>query len=166
MILGVAGSNGLEYIQETDVKIVYGVDINETYLKACQSRFPELKDRLRLLCRNVSDIDISLPTADYVIANLFMEYVGIDIFTMQLLKISPLHVSCVIQKNREEAFVSQSPYMNSFKEISAIHRDISETKLTDSMENIGYRFAGKEKYCLPGNKSFIQLEYTYQKIEV
>ena len=42
MILGVAGGNGLEHISREKYRKVYGVDINEEYLKAVSERYAEL----------------------------------------------------------------------------------------------------------------------------
>ena len=51
MVLGVAGGNGLEHVDRNKYQTVYGIDINEGYLKAAKERFPELSDVLKLLKR-------------------------------------------------------------------------------------------------------------------
>ena len=39
MILGVAGGNGLEHIQKTRFKKVYGIDVNQHYLNQTAERY-------------------------------------------------------------------------------------------------------------------------------
>lgn len=45
MILGVAGGNGLEYVEKSKYQKVYGVDINATYLKEVSKRYSLLDGR-------------------------------------------------------------------------------------------------------------------------
>ena len=49
MILGIAGGNGLEYVDTEKFKKVYGVDINEEYLKVVSERYAELSGVLECL---------------------------------------------------------------------------------------------------------------------
>lgn len=39
MILGVAGGNGLEHIDNEKIKKVYGVDVNKDFLTECEKRY-------------------------------------------------------------------------------------------------------------------------------
>jgi len=41
LFLGVSGGNGLEHIDTDKVKMVYGIDINESYLDETQKRYGE-----------------------------------------------------------------------------------------------------------------------------
>ncbi len=43
MILGVAGGNGLEYVDKNKFNRVYAVDINEEYLKTVSARYSSSK---------------------------------------------------------------------------------------------------------------------------
>lgn len=47
-ILGVAGGNGLNHIDISQIQTVYGVDINQNYLDACKEKYINLKDCLIL----------------------------------------------------------------------------------------------------------------------
>ena len=49
MILGIAGGNGLEYVDTEKFRKVYGVDINEEYLKVVSERYAELSGVLECL---------------------------------------------------------------------------------------------------------------------
>ncbi len=70
MILGIAGGNGLEHIQKTNLKDkfkrVYGVDVNPSYLKEVNNRYLGLDGILECLCINLIDEADKLPEADMV----------------------------------------------------------------------------------------------------
>lgn len=76
MILGVAGGAGLEHVAGEQFEKIYGVDINETFLKECETRFEHLKPMLELINVDLMDETIVLPKADLVICNLVAEYIG------------------------------------------------------------------------------------------
>ncbi len=44
-----------------------------------------------------------------VIANLLIEYIGYDCFQKAIVQTSPKYVSCIIQINMEDSWVSDSP---------------------------------------------------------
>ena len=160
-ILGVAGGNGLEHIDTSKIKKVYGIDINQNYLNVCKEKYKRLKDYLVLEKLDLSDISNELPATDIVIANLFIEYIGIDIFAKQLLKNPPKYVSCVIQKNTNNDFVSDSPYIKAFDGISVLHKDIEKDSLVKAMSTIDYGLIFSEEHLLPNLKKFIRLDFRY-----
>lgn len=80
VVIGVAGGNGLEHFGERFV-VVYGIDINPEYLKVCEQRLqPVMGERLQLIELDMSDSKSVLPKADLVVADLLIEYVGVEIF--------------------------------------------------------------------------------------
>ena len=158
-ILGIAGGNGLEHIDTSQIKTVYGIDINQNYLDVCKEKYRYLKDCLILKKLDLSNISNDLPMADIIIANLFIEYIGIDMFIKQLSKKLPTYVSCVIQKNLDTNFVSESPYEDAFDEISALHKDIEKDSLVKAMNKIGYNLIFSKEYLLPNMKKFIRLDF-------
>ncbi|WP_326907994.1 methyltransferase type 11 [Sedimentibacter sp. MB31-C6] len=165
-ILGVAGGNGLEHIDCSKIKVVYGIDINQDYLDVCKEKYKNLDDYLVLKKLDLADIANDLPVADIIIANLFIEYIGIDMFIKQLSKKVPPFVSCVIQKNLDINFVSDSPYTEVFEEISLLHRNIDKNSLVNAMSTIGYSLIIFEEHLLPNMKEFIRLDFTNNKIVV
>ncbi len=158
-ILGVAGGNGLDLINKDNIKKVYGIDINEDYLKICRERYAYLGSCLKLQRIDLTDLKAELPAADMVIANLFIEYIGTEFFAEQLKKNVPEYVSCVIQKNQEEEFVSDSPYTRSFTEIAGLHSDIDKEELTRKLNTIDMVLIREEEILLPNKKVFIRLDY-------
>ena len=156
-ILGVAGGNGLEHISPSTK--VYGIDVSEAYLKACARRFAHRGESLVLIQADLSDEAACLPPARLVIANLFIEYVGINCFARLIKTASPRYVSCVVQNSGADSFVSSSPYSQAFAEIALIHHDIDVQCLETAMKDAGYVRIKKTKTMLPNDKSFLRLDF-------
>ncbi len=113
MVLGIAGGNGLDHVDPEKYQCVYGVDINEDYLHAVESRYADLSDVLKCLKVDLINESDLLPHAELIIANLLIEYIGYEAFQKAVKTVDPLYVSCVIQINTDsEQWVSDSPYLH------------------------------------------------------
>ena len=126
MILGIAGGNGLEYIKKEKIKKVYGIDVNQSYLNEVKERYPHLDGILECLLINLLKETDKLPNADMIIANLLIEYIGYECFQKVIRQVNPKYVSCVIQINTEDNWVSNSPYLYVFDKLNQVHRKIEE----------------------------------------
>ena len=80
MVLGIAGGNGLEHVDKDKFQKVYGVDINEDYLKTVTERYQSLTGTLECLHIDLITEPEKLPKAELVIANLLIEYIGYEAF--------------------------------------------------------------------------------------
>lgn len=80
IVLGVAGGNGLEYIDTQKVQKVYGVDINHKYLEKCAERYKSLDGIFEGICMDLTDKNNALPHADMMVADLLIEYIGYPSF--------------------------------------------------------------------------------------
>lgn len=161
MVLGIAGGNGLEHIDTKKIQKVYGIDINCHYLSECKKRYAsKLENKLECLCIDLSDKKAKLPYADLVVADLLIEYIGYDVFQNVIIKIRPKYVSCVIQQNTDDSFVSTSPYIHVFDQLESIHIDITEECLSETMQKIHYSLIDKDVQSLPNEKKLIMLTYT------
>ena len=158
-ILGIAGGNGLEHVSTTGLKTVYGLDINAEYLAACKERYGHFGERLQLVRCDLSQPDACLPQAELIVANLFIEYIGLARFVSHIANTQPRYVTCVIQHNLGEQFVSHSPYTHVFDEIGALHSDIAEQSLTAAMEETAYDRVLRTAIALPNAKQFIRLDF-------
>ena len=76
-VLGVAGGNGLEKINQSVTKRIVGVDINQQYLDEVQRRFSSLAG-LELHCLDLAGPDFSLAPTALVHAALIFEHTGLD----------------------------------------------------------------------------------------
>ncbi len=160
MIMGIAGGNGLEHITNEKYQKVYGIDINEEFLRSTSERYKSLADIL--VCLNIDIVTETdkLPEAELLIANLLVEYVGYEAFTKALEKVKPQYVSCVVQINGDTTqWVSDSPYIHAFDELDSVHHQMEENELTLAMKDVGYKLISKTKESLPNGKSFVRLDY-------
>lgn len=116
-ILGIAGGNGLVNINRDSTEKVYGFDVNQEYLDQCKIRYSYLGDILELLCCDLSNIHIKLPYTNILICNLIIEYLGIESFAglIENNNDNIQVISCVIQKNNCNHFVSNSGLDSAFE---------------------------------------------------
>ena len=159
MILGVAGGNGLEHIQKDKFEKIYGVDVNSSYLKEVTRRYPDLDGLLECLCINLIDEANKLPKADMVIANLLIEYIGYENFSKTIQFVNPKYVSCIIQINMEDSWVSDSPYLHVFDKLEQVHHQMEEQILEETMCKIGYHTIKTLEHMLPNGKKLVQIDF-------
>ena len=148
MVLGVAGGNGLEHVRRDKYQTVYGVDINEDYLRTVSERYSNLTDILKCLNIDLTHNADQLPKAQLLIANLLVEYIGYDAFQRVILKVNPEYVSCAIQINTDDKqWVSDSPYLHAFDRLDEVHHQMDEKSLLAQMQEIGYKDILKKRLC-------------------
>lgn len=159
MILGIAGGNGLEHIHKEKYRHVYGIDINQDYLNVCTKRYPELSEIFSPVLCDLQEKTIILPSAEMIVANLLVEYIGYENFIRHIQNVQPQIVSCVIQINEGEEFVSDSPYLHTFEHLNEIHREIKESDIVYLMKQNGYKKIKREKFSLPNGKALLRADF-------
>lgn len=165
MVLGVAGGNGLEHVESSGISRVYGVDINADYLSQCKERFPRLDGVLECVCADLTADDVVLPHADLLIANLLIEYIGYACFCRTVKVVNPKCVSCIIQLNVDDSFVSDSPYLHVFDGLERVHHQMSEAELTYAMKSIGYELSSRVEEPLPNGKKLVELNFAGNDVD-
>jgi hypothetical protein len=160
IVFGVAGGNGLEHVNLRKYSKIYGIDINNAYLDNVKKRYSFMEDILE--CKRIDltcETDM-LPEAELVIANLVIEYVGLEPFKKGILKTGARYVSCIIQINTdEESWVSDSPYLHSFDGLDAVHHQMEEQSLVMAMNEIGFNLLKKDAMPLPNGKKLVMLDF-------
>ena len=159
MIFGIAGGNGLEHIQKGKFKKVYGIDVNASYLKEVVQRYPELDGLLECLRIDLIDESDQLPKAEMVIANLLIEYIGYECFQKAIQHVKPKYVSCMIQINMEDHWVSDSPYLHVFDGLEQVHHQMEEHALENAMLEIDYHAIKTLEHLLPNGKKLVQMDF-------
>lgn len=159
MIFGIAGGNGLEHIQKSKFERIYGVDVNSAYLQEVKLRYPNLEGALECLCINLIDEADKLPKADMVIANLLIEYIGYECFQKAIQHVNPKYVSCIIQINMEDKWVSDSPYLHVFDRLEQVHHKMEEQALVKAMKEIDYHAIKNLERMLPNGKKLVQIDF-------
>ena len=160
MVLGVAGGNGLEHVRTDKYKTVYGVDINEEYLREVEKRYPQLEGVLKCLQIDLINEADKLTETQLVIANLLIEYIGYPAFQKAVSKIDPEYVSCVIQINTDTTqWVSDSPYLHAFDRLDEVHHQVEGSALEEAMKEIGYSLILNTLKDLPNGKALQRLDF-------
>lgn len=159
MILGVAGGNGLEHIDKNRFTKVYGVDVNRQFLQKSVERYHNLEGVYETICADLLRNDLQLPTSELLIANLLVEYIGYECFQKVVKLVSPQYISCTIQINTGESFVSDSPYLHAFDNLEQVHHQMEEQALVDSMQEIGFEVIKRTETRLPNEKKFVTIEF-------
>lgn len=163
IVLGVAGGNGLEHIIGTKLRKVYGIDINADYLRVTAERYAQFSDLLELLHIDLVTETNKLPKAELVIADLLIEYIGLEVFKKTVKQIAPKYVSCVIQINTDDKqWVSDSPYIHAFDRLDEVHHQMDEDSLTKAMADTGYERIFSSSAQLPNGKALVRLDYRKQ----
>lgn len=165
IILGVAGGNGLEHVDADRHHKVYGVDVNPLYLQATERRYGngKLAEILECLCLDLTTGADRLPKVELLIANLLIEYIGYSAFLDAVRGASPRYVSCIIQGDDADGFVSTSPYLHVFDGLDAVHHPIEEAELSRTLMKAGYRRIASAQYPLPNRKKLIRADYAAEQ---
>ncbi len=102
-----------------------------------------------------------LPEADMVMANLLVEYIGYECFQKVIQKVTPKYVSCIIQINMEDSWVSDSPYLRVFDGLERVHCQMEERELEKVMFEIEYHKIKTLEHTLPNKKKLVQMNFGY-----
>ena len=159
MILGIAGGNGLEHIDKNIFKKIYGIDINKEYLNVVKERFSDISDILECIQLNLIEETDKLPKAELLVANLLIEYIGYDCFKKAIKQVQPQYISCIIQINADDSFVSDSPYVHTFDGLDKVHHQMEENSLIQTLNDIGYKLIAQTENPLPNGKKLVQLDF-------
>ena len=163
MVMGVAGGNGLEHTNADHITKVIGLDINQEYLDQIAQRKILPPEKLTLLQADLTDQTTQLPHSDSVIANLLIEYIGYEHFVRALDNTGASFVSCAIQVNLDENWVSNSPYLHAFDCLDEVHHLIDVAGLTAAMTKAGFTPKKREDYPLPNGKQLTRLDFIKQE---
>ncbi|MCL6100818.1 MAG: class I SAM-dependent methyltransferase [Bacteroidetes bacterium] len=112
-VLGCTTGNGFEHLIGKDIEQIVGVDINPEYLSVCSKRFAEKLPQLKLICEDLSKVNLPNSTFDLIHAALVLEYVDTE---MLLAKISwwlkPNRILSVVLQlpSAVSPLVSETPY--------------------------------------------------------
>jgi hypothetical protein len=153
-MLGIAGGNGLDVIDADAVDAVHGYDVNGDYLDACAARYRDVfGDRLHL-SQCLVERTLIIDQADLLIANLIIEYVGVDEFVAFAALNAPRIgvLSCVTQQNRGAGIVSATAYASAFVGLDAIACEVDPQRLSSAMTSAGFEVIGTTENLLPNGK--------------
>ncbi len=164
LVFGVCTGNGLEHIDRRMTKTVYGIDVNEEYLRLCGNRYGKIVKDLKLISVDCDREYVENILVDLIIADLFLEYVDTGRFFSQIGKISHENTvsSIVIQRNRGKSFVSDTG-IESLKALNSCHHDIDIEALKHEITRRGYAVLKETARSLPNEKEFLRIDFAKRR---
>lgn len=69
------------------------------------------------------------------------------------------YITCIIQINTGNSFVSDSPYIHAFDSLNEVHYQIGKTELIKNMEDISYKKNKEEEKELPNGKKLMRIDF-------
>ncbi|WP_244946365.1 hypothetical protein [Microbacterium saccharophilum] len=160
-IRGIAAGNGLDALDETEVDSVSGYDINADYLEACRSRYEaRFGDRMHLIECSI-DRSLAITPTDLLIANLLIEYIGIDEFAAFVAaNTTAIGVpSCVTQRNGEVGVVSKTKYSSAFVGLESIASEVDPDALAAALSAVGWFEVSRSEHPLPNGKVLTRQDF-------
>lgn len=159
-ILGVTTGNGLEHIDPNTTSRIIGIDINREYLELTKERFPNLSDRMELICSDL--LTVQMPArCNWIYAALIFEYVDPDLLIPLLREWTCENgvVTVVLQQQSSTTPNVSSTGVTSLSALSKILRVRDADTIRSSFENNG--FFCRDVQCIPLNeyKSFCIMNY-------
>jgi hypothetical protein len=160
-VLGVAGRNGLDLVDPATTDAVYGYDVNPDYPGVCEVRNRGIfGDRLHLIEARINR-SVTIARVDLLIANLIVEYVGVDeqaaFATANAACIGVL--SCVIQRNDAQGFVSATDDASSFDGLASVSSDVGPEVLASVLTDTGFEALCRCEYPLPNGKALTRQDF-------
>ena len=83
-------------------------------------------------------------------------------FQKAIQQVNPKYVSCIIQINIGDNWVSDSPYIHVFDDLEQVHHQVEEHTLEDAMLEIGYHSIKTLEHMLPNEKKLVQIDFERQ----
>ena len=104
--------------------------------------------------------NLALPCAELRVANLLIEYIGYECFQRVVKLVKPQYISCIIQINLTDSFVSDSPYIHAFDCLDEVHHQMEKDNLINGMQEIDYKMQKVSEKLLPNGKKFVRIDFS------
>lgn len=159
-ILGVCSGNGLEYVDQRITHDVYGIDINESYLKLCEERYSKALPGLHLCQLDLQQDEIPIPEVQMMACHLIFEYVNAGIVIDKICKKITKDgvVTVVVQKNNGISSISKTG-IDSLKSLAPIFNEVSIVELISEFDRVGFQTTVRDEIELPNGKSFVVTDF-------
>ena len=146
---------GFEHIDTEQVERVIGIDTNPVYLKLLRDRYSEQLPQLKLICKNVLDVELQSSSLDFIFAGLLFAYENPEATLSCFAKwLAPKGIlATVLRLPCEEISFAESSYMRTRK-LEIISSSIDPVLLTEKAKSCGLRLKDSKVETLPGGEQF------------
>lgn len=154
-VLGVGSGNGLEHVDQRATPEIYGIDINESYLRICENRYQKVLPGLHLHRCDIQNDEIPIPRVQMIACNLIFEYVHAGIVIDKICKKVTAEgvITVVIQNNNGISSISKTG-IQSLNSLASIFKEVLIDDLISKFDRVGFQKAEQEAMELPNGKSF------------
>lgn len=158
-VYGACTGNGLAHFVE--VRTVYAVDLNPSYLALCHDRYDPILNELVLVQADINHDAVAIPpnSVDLIICHLFLEYVDLDrafASFRQVLRRGGL-LNVVLQRSNDTGWVSNTG-VTTLRPVAAIAREVPDETLRQHASP-DLRFEGSQTYRMPNGKSLVSYDF-------
>jgi hypothetical protein len=154
-VLGIAGGNGLDRIDNSVTRKVVGIDINPAYLALAWERYGHMQG-LELVCADLAERMVTVSPVRLVHAALVFEHAGVGLCLDNALSMvgDGGWLSVVLQLPSDtEPNVSKGTFA-SMQILSAGFVMIEPASLRDTIKARGFRTVRESRRALPAGKAF------------
>ncbi len=160
-VLGVAGGNGLEFVDRNVVHRVVAVDFNPDYLALCSKRHAASFAEFEPVLHDLSQGPPAITPVECIFAGLVLEYLRIEVFCDYLASILTPRGSfaALLQlPSPTQPEVSPSPF-TSLRRLESTFSFVDPAFLDDNLSARGFLPIVCDRYDLDSGKSFHYASY-------
>jgi hypothetical protein len=160
-VFGVAGGNGLEFVERAMVHRVVALDFNPEYLALCSRRYAASFARFEPVLHDLSQGPPAMAPVECIFAGLVLEYLCVESFSRYLASLLTPggHFATLLQlPSPTLPEVSPSPYA-SLTCLEPAFSFVHPASLHDSLTAHGLSRIASDRYDLDSGKSFYYVSY-------
>jgi catechol 2,3-dioxygenase-like lactoylglutathione lyase family enzyme len=155
-VLGVAGGNGLEFVERHLVRRVVALDFNPDYLAVCCQRYASSFTEFEPVLHDLSRGPPVITPVECIFAGLVLEYLPVEMFCDYLATILTPHgrFAALLQlPSPTQPELSPSPF-NSLTRLQSAFSFVDPAFLDDQLSAHGFTRVVRDRYDLHSGKSF------------
>lgn len=156
-VIGSAGGNGFDQLQEAGVEFLIGIDINNDFCDVAFERYGEQFEHLEIMTADFCDESCLFEQVQFLFAGLFFEYVDPEVALAKCAEqiVPQGYFGAVIQLHSDSIpEISPSPYADSLNCLSAIMNLIDPVQFENSAKECGFSLLDSRVDTLESGKSF------------
>jgi hypothetical protein len=160
-VLGVAGGNGLQFVERDVVQRVVALDFNPDYLALCSRRYAASFAEFEAVLHDLSHGPPDITPVDCIFAGLVLEYLCVESFCGYLASLLTAggNFAVLLQlPSRTIPEVSPSPF-TSLTRLESSFSFVDPASLHDSLSAFGFSRITADRYDLSSGKSFYYASY-------
>jgi hypothetical protein len=160
-VLGVAGGNGLEFVERDLVRRVVALDFNPGYLAQCSHRYASSFSEFEPVLHDLSQGPPAITPVECIFAGLILEYLRVEVFCgylASILKPRGSFATLLQLPSPTQPEVSPSPF-TSLTRLESAFSFVDPAFLDDRLVANGFSRVVRDRYDLASGKCFYYASY-------